>query len=189
MFLMFLSSMTHAELILLIIVILLGAQVCEMYIVHLFFSLYVPHTPIFWCLIKDGAKWCGTCMFELWWTVEGSQFLCVCGYVWDSNLIETSLVCSKVTGCHSTTTWYVCSLHPAENLSNSEHTTLKALFIHFRHFCDCFTWMHTPFMLMSLCCTQTPIRFVKLCFILYSCGSPKSEWVCQAMRHSIFLCF
>ena len=55
MFLMFLSCMTHAEVIL-IIVILLGAQVCEVYIVHLFFSLYIPHTPIFWCLIKDGAK-------------------------------------------------------------------------------------------------------------------------------------
>jgi len=59
------------------------------------------------------------------------------GYVWDLNLIESSLVCSKVV--HSATTQYVCNLHPAENLSNSEHATVKALFIHFKHFYDCFT--------------------------------------------------
>lgn len=50
-----------------------------------FFFLYIPHTSIFWCLIEDGAKWCGTSTFELWWTVEGSQGFFL-GYVWDPNL-------------------------------------------------------------------------------------------------------
>lgn len=137
MFLMFLSCMAPAELIL---PYNCNSARCQgMWNVHCssVLSLYIPHTPIFWCLIKDDAKWCVTCTCELLGTVGGSQ-VCFFGYDWDHNLIKMSHVCSKVTGCSFNN--YVICLQSASRRTriHSERTTVKALFIHCKHFCDCF---------------------------------------------------